>query len=152
MPPAFVDTNVLIYAYSESEPEKRRIARNLLGGSRLAMSTQIVSEFIWVMTRKYQVALADVRTAVQGFSEVFDMHLIYRQTIQQALDIAARYGLSYWDSLVVASGLEAGCSMLYTEDLQDGQVFEQQLQVRNPFSGVIDLDGREMHPPSAEHS
>ena len=54
-------------------------------------------------------------------------------THEDALRIAARYGTQIYDSLMLASALEAGCNIFYSEDLQDGQVFEGKLRVINPF-------------------
>ena len=61
------------------------------------------------------------------------MELILPATMHRALDIAARYGFSWYDSLIVATALEAGCDTLYTEDLQHGQVIDNRLTVTNPF-------------------
>jgi predicted nucleic acid-binding protein len=54
-------------------------------------------------------------------------------TIDSAVEIKSKYRLSIWDSLIVASALGAGCETLYTEDLQDGQIFERTLKSVNPF-------------------
>ena len=50
------------------------------------------------------------------------------------MEISIRYNFYYWDSLIVASALENNCSILYTEDMQDGQVIEESLKIVNPFS------------------
>ncbi len=61
------------------------------------------------------------------------VEIVTPATMLRALDISGRYGLSWFDSLIVASALEAGCDSLYTEDLQHGQVLEAKLTVTNPF-------------------
>ncbi|WP_428995649.1 PIN domain-containing protein [Lamprobacter modestohalophilus] len=58
------------------------------------------------------------------------------ETIRRAHAIKNRYGFSLWDALIVASALEAGCALLYTEDLQHGQWIEQTLRIENPFFGM----------------
>lgn len=63
----------------------------------------------------------------------FEMTLISSKTIERALSIFVTYRYSYWDSLIIASALEANCSILYTEDLQDGQIVEGKLKIINPF-------------------
>ena len=55
-------------------------------------------------------------------------------TVRDAMTVGLRYGLSHWDSLIVVAALATGCDTLYSEDMQDGQVFEGRLTVRNPFA------------------
>ncbi|MFZ1344751.1 hypothetical protein [Thiothrix eikelboomii] len=58
------------------------------------------------------------------------------QTIEQALVLGERYGYSYFDSLMLASALEQGCSILYSEDMQHGQILEGGLRIIDPFAGL----------------
>jgi len=62
------------------------------------------------------------------------VEIVTPATMQRALDIAGRYGFSWFDRLVVAAALEAGCDTLYTEDMQHGQVIDGKLTVTNPFA------------------
>jgi predicted nucleic acid-binding protein len=62
--------------------------------------------------------------------EVVDMSV---ETVSLAINLGERYQLSHWDSLIIASALDAGCDTLYSEDMQNGQVFEDRLKVDNPF-------------------
>ena len=59
---------------------------------------------------------------------------VTENTVRDAMTVGLRYGLSHWDSLIVAAALGTGCDTLYSEDMQDGQVFEDRLTVRNPFA------------------
>ncbi len=65
--------------------------------------------------------------------EIFDFVVIAKKDIRKAMTIKARYKYNYWDSLIIASALQNNCSILYTEDLQDGQVIENALKIVNPF-------------------
>jgi len=58
---------------------------------------------------------------------------IYFELSLKAVQIKLKYFFSYWDSLIIASALESGCSILYTEDMQDGQLIEERLKIVNPF-------------------
>ncbi len=58
---------------------------------------------------------------------------VSRETVELAIDLGQRHQISHWDSLIIASALLANCETLYTEDLHDGQIFEDQLKVVNPF-------------------
>jgi predicted nucleic acid-binding protein len=130
----FLDTNVLIYAYSETEPDKRKTALEILQRGRIVISTQVINEFIWVMYRKYQVGKDKLQIIGSRFLNIFEVCLIGKNTIKSALNVFVKYKFSYWDSLIIASALESGCGILYTEDMQDGQVIEGRLRIVNPFS------------------
>jgi len=129
---AFFDTNVLVYAIVENDPRKIR-ARELLavGGT---ISVQVLNEFVSVVRRKVKMPWDDVRATMQWIlllcPEAITLTL---KTHERAVGIAERYGYRIYDSLIVASALEAKCTILYSEDMQDGQVIERHLTIRNPF-------------------
>jgi predicted nucleic acid-binding protein len=128
---AFFDTSVLVYLVSDDD-RRSEIAANLLklGG---VISTQTLNEFTSVMRRKFRLdwermtkALFDVRSFCDGVLPVT------LETHEEGLRISQRYGYHIYDSLMIASALEAGCTTLYAEDMQDGQVIGA-LTIRNPF-------------------
>ncbi|AKV65343.1 PIN domain-containing protein [Microcystis panniformis] len=130
----FIDTNVLICGYSEDEPDKRQRAIDCVRSGEAWISTQVLNETINVLKRKFSLSYSQIRDAVQELSEGFPIVLVSVNTIEMALNLAERYQYSYFDSLILASALEAGCQILYSEDLQDGQRIENQLMIVNPFS------------------
>ena len=65
------------------------------------------------------------------------MTTLSKATIELSLDLMVNYQFFYWDSLIIAAAIESGCSLLYSEDLQDGQIIFQRLTIRNPFSSPI---------------
>jgi predicted nucleic acid-binding protein len=129
----FIDTNVLIYGYSEDEPNKRQQAIDCVLSAEAWISTQVLNETINVLKRKFSLSYSQIREAVQEISKGFPIILVSVNTIEMALNLAERYQYSYFDSLILASALEAGCQILYSEDLQDGQRIENQLTIVNPF-------------------
>ncbi|CCI07402.1 PIN domain-containing protein [Microcystis aeruginosa] len=129
----FIDTNVLIYGYSEDEPNKRQQAIDCVLSAEAWISTQVLNETINVLKRKFSLSYSQIREAVQEISKGFPIVLVSVNTIEIALNLAERYQYSYFDSLILASALEAGCQILYSEDLQDGQRIENQLTIVNPF-------------------
>ena len=129
----FIDTNVLIYGYSEDEPDKRQRAIDCVRSGEAWISTQVLNETINVLKRKFSLSYSQIRDAVQELSEGFPIVLVSVNTIEMALNLAERYQYSYFDSLILASALEAGCQILYSEDLQHGQRIENQLMIVNPF-------------------
>jgi len=129
----FLDTNVLIYAYSETEVEKKIKVLPLLEDEPVSLSTQVVNEFVWVMNKKFNVSMDSLRQIVINLFALYHVGVINDTTITKAIDMSSKLKLPYWDSLIVASAVEADCDILYTEDLQHGQVIENRITVRNPF-------------------
>jgi predicted nucleic acid-binding protein len=136
----FIDTNILIYSFDRLDEVKHQIAVDLLTElvekNEIIVSTQVINEFIVVMTSKvtYPLSLKTVELHINKFSQVFNIRPIQMTDCTKALLILKRYGFNYWDSLIVAAALKSGCSTLYTEDVQDGQIIEKKLKIVNPFS------------------
>lgn len=127
----FFDTNVVLYLLS-ADTAKADKAEDLIarGG---AISVQVLNEFVAVASRKLRMPLAEVREVLSQIRAVCKVEPITTETHERALNIAERYGLSIYDALIVAAALLAGCTTLFSEDMQDGQVIDQQLTIRNPF-------------------
>jgi len=140
----FVDSNVWIYAFleSQSDLDKRRIALKFLEDtsrkSEIVVSVQVLNEFHWLLSRKYQVAEADIRSKVfDGIMKLADVMPLQRSTYEKANILRDAYNLSFWDSLIVAAARERGCSHLYSEDMQAGLVIEKGLRISSPFEGDV---------------
>ena len=97
------------------------------------MSTQVVNEFVWIMSRKFNVDMGYLKTISNNLFDIYEVSLITKSTIDKAIDISLKLKFSHWDSLIVASAIESNCDLLYTEDLQHGQVIEDRLTALNPF-------------------
>lgn len=130
----FLDTNVLLYLYSEDEPERRARARELvMGGTGIWVSTQVLSEMANVLHRKFGVAYPNIALALNEIRAVCAVHQVTPETIALALSLAERYRYAYYDSLILAAALECGCQELASEDMQNGFVVDSRLTIRNPF-------------------
>ena len=132
----FLDTNVFIYLLDETDAQKRQraedlVRRNLEDGSG-CISFQVVQETINIAVRKLGFTHERTRLLLENVLtplwRVNPTSLLY----QRGLGVQARYGFSFYDSLIVAAALEAGCTRLYTEDLRHGQQIER-LTIQNPF-------------------
>jgi len=135
MPTAFVDTNILVYAAEEILPltGKTRIARELLRQPGLALSVQVLSEFIVSARHPQKLGLAPAtESAWLGQFMRFKVAPLTPETLILALRLHSAYQTSHWDSLVLASALELGCRVLYSEDLSHGQDYDG-VKVINPF-------------------
>jgi predicted nucleic acid-binding protein len=127
----FFDTNVLLYLVSSDIAKADRAEGLLADGGHI--SVQVLNEFASVAARKRSMtweAIADVVGVVRAVCRV---HPLTVETHDRACALAQRYGFSFYDSLILASALLAGCSAVYSEDLQPGQQIDRRLTVRNPF-------------------
>ena len=130
---AFVDTNVFVYAVDDAEPNKQRIAHELLASIDPVISSQVVGEFFVVVSR----ALGgggrkdEVR---ERAARLLDLEVlsIDGDLVARALEGSVAWDLSYWDALIVCTAQAAGCSRLLTEDLGDGTKYGS-VAVENPF-------------------
>ena len=128
----FFDTNVLLYTL-QAEDKRSEAARRLLADGGV-ISVQSLNEFVSVARRKLGMRWAEIHEAITAFESLCPSpHAITMKVHTKALQIAERYGYRIFDSLILATALEAACSTLYSEDLQDGQVIEG-LTIRNPFA------------------
>lgn len=127
---AFFDTNVLIYAVSQDE-RKRRAGHILRSGG--VISVQVLNEFTHVSRRKLGLDWAVIELAVMQFHDVFDeVRPLTAQTHGAALTLARDHGFAFYDALIVAAAIEAGCDTLYSEDMQHGRTIHD-LKILNPF-------------------
>ncbi|MDR3336706.1 MAG: PIN domain-containing protein [Treponema sp.] len=133
----FIDTNIWVYAHIDDGKEKYTQARIFLGESlrekHIIVSTQILSEFYSAMT-KNRVVHSEISKNIIEIMQTVYVAPIGLADIERALTLKEKYGYSWWDSLLLASSLEAECEILYSEDMQDGQVIEETLAIRNPFA------------------
>jgi predicted nucleic acid-binding protein len=128
----FFDSNVLIYAMVSGDSRRERAQELVAQGG--VISVQVLNEFVAVARRKMRMPWKDVIEALEAVRILFPAPVaITVDTHIAALKIAQEYGFGIYDALVLSSALDANCSTLYSEDLQDGQVIDRRLTIRNPF-------------------
>ena len=130
----FIDTNILVYLYSEDEPEKQSVALNIFDHAHCVTSTQVLNEFCAVCLRKLRIPADKVQLSIKEIVEHCKLCYIDLGTIQNALSLHRKYGYTYYDCLILASALENDCALLYSEDLQSNQILENKLKIVNPFA------------------
>jgi predicted nucleic acid-binding protein len=134
----FLDSNVFVYLFDDAEPNKHQTARRIVAGAltsgTAAISFQVVQETLHVITRKLKVVARP-----EDAEDFLRQTLVPLWRVQpsaplylRGMALTQRYGFSFYDSLIVAAALEAGCQRLLTEDLQHGQRIEG-LRIENPF-------------------
>jgi predicted nucleic acid-binding protein len=128
---SFFDTNVLLYLLSK-DAAKADLAEALLATGGV-VSVQVLNEFASVATRKMAMTIPEIREILSTIRAICVVRSLDIETHDLGLEMAERYGFSIYDGLIVAAAV-ARCAILYTEDLQQGQVIDQ-LTIQNPFAG-----------------
>lgn len=128
---SFFDTNVLLYLLSDDAVKADRAEALLAAGG--VISVQVLNEFAAVAIGRKAVGFADLRDILSTIRGVCTVTAVDVETHELGLEIAERYRFSIYDSLIVAAAMRAGCSTLYSEDLQHGQTIDQ-MTIRNPFT------------------
>lgn len=133
----FVDTNILLYARDASEPDKQPVAAERLDqlwdGKNGKLSVQVLNEYFVNVTRKLKPGLtpAEAWDDIEALG-VWDPLPMDMVLLQRGYTIQRRYGLSWWDSLIVAAAEAAGCTTILSEDLTHGAEYFG-ITVENPF-------------------
>ncbi|HEY9258250.1 PIN domain-containing protein [Chitinophaga sp.] len=130
----FLDSNIIEYSYSNSEIDKQKIARKLITESNSYISTQVLQELSNIVTRKFKFSYQQAILAIKECCQNNNLYVNTENTVLQACQVADRYGFSFYDSLIIAAALESGCTILYSEDLQNGQLIDEKLTIKNPFN------------------
>lgn len=131
VPDGFFDTNILLYLLS-ADDAKADAAEALIGeGGHI--SVQVLNEFASVATRKLGMTHAEVRDALEPIRAICTVHALTEAMHDLGMQLAQRHRLSIYDAMIAAAALSAGCTTLFSEDMQDGLVIERSLRIRNPF-------------------
>jgi predicted nucleic acid-binding protein len=132
----FLDTNVVVYAYDESNPQKQEVARRLLEGwlsGKIVISTQVLAEFASTMLHRISPpATADA--VMRGLEALEAIRLIVpdAELVRRAVEARAAYGIHFYDGMIVAAAERAGCARILSEDLNAGQKYFG-VTAANPF-------------------
>jgi predicted nucleic acid-binding protein len=134
----FIDTNIFVYSFDQTEPIKKRKATELikkaLKSHKGIISYQVIQEFSNVSLQKFKIPLEveDCKSYIDNFlapmCEVFSSIDLFRE----AIDIKSETGIGFYDALIVAAAIKGSAAILYTEDLNDGQQIRG-LKIQNPF-------------------
>ena len=136
MAKVFFDTNILVYTIDKKDVNKHNESRELVkrvSSDHLpVISTQVLQEFYHAITSKMKVDKIVAKNVLHSYR---NMEIVAADLtlIEQAVDISVLFQLSFWDSLIVAAAEQANCSVIFTEDLNDGQKIRG-MRIVNPFS------------------
>ena len=135
---AFLDTNILVYAYDQHDPVKQKKAQELITTGieqeNLVLSVQVLGEFFNVVTRRIPrpVTSDEAREIITSIS-ILPVQEIDLAMVNRAIDIHKKYQIAYWDALIISAAERSGCKLILSEDLSDGQTYHD-IFVRNPFT------------------
>ena len=135
----FFDTNILVYSVDENDLQKKEIASQLLTDASSSktgfISTQSLQEFYNVAVKKLKLSKQIAKEYVELFSSQLTVRQITVPLILNAIDISIKNKLSFWDSLILSSANDNGCIIVYSEDLNNGQIVGG-TKILNPFTSV----------------
>ena len=130
----FIDTNIILYAYSKTELEKSEIANKLIFENKNSMvSSQVINETINILYKKYQLNSEQIEDVILEIDNSLEICNFTIKTQVKALRIKEKYKYQYFDSLIIATAIENGCPILYSEDMQHTQIIDNKLTILNPF-------------------
>ena len=133
----FLDSNILIYAVDESQPDKYERACDIveaaIRGNGFLISAQVLNEFASVMYRKFKKSDKEIRELLSIAGTMKTVPVLPEWT-QLAIDIKEKYGLQFYDSLLLAAARANDCQEFWSEDLNDGQMYCG-IKAVNPFKG-----------------
>jgi predicted nucleic acid-binding protein len=127
-----LDSNILIYNHSLTCENKMLIAMNFFNENPI-VSSQVISEYLNVMRKKFKMEKNELIQLCSLWLEKCIVQPVILSTINLAQNLIVKYDFQLFDGIVVAAALEANCDILYSEDMQHGQVIENTLKIINPF-------------------
>lgn len=131
------DSNVVLDGYDPRDPRKQRIARKLIAAVAVDcnafVSSQVLKEFAAVALKKLKLPPRQVREDLLSIRRTFEYVPDEPRAVLRALELHARYGVNFWDGLILAAAEAAGCKRVLSEDLNAGQTYGG-VRVENPFA------------------
>jgi predicted nucleic acid-binding protein len=129
----FIDSNIILYALSDDAARSVRAREILVGGG--IISVQVLNEVANVCARNLRLAIDQIDHLLASVRSFATVQPVTLATHDLGLWVARRYGFAIHDAMLIGAALEHGCDIFWTEEMQDGQVIDDRLTVRNPFAG-----------------
>lgn len=133
----FIDTNILVYAHDNTNKYKFEKAFELINilwkNKKACISIQVLQEFYVVVTKKIKntANIEDVKKIISAL-ELWEVHSPTVQDVLESIVIQNKYKISFWDAMIICSAKRKKCDVIFSEDLNDGQVYEE-IIIKNPF-------------------
>lgn len=134
----FLDTNFLAYIFDSRDVKKQSLAKSifteLVNNDCCFISTQVLQELFNVLTRKLNYTKEDSKTIIDELTKL-PVYEIATDDIKQAIDLSIKTQFTIYDSLILIAASKTNCSIVLTEDLNDGQVVDN-VKIQNPFNEI----------------
>ena len=139
--PFFIDSNIWLYRFivNCSDPNaipKQQIATNITNQGNLIISTQVVNEGCSNLIRKAGFNNLQIQNLLEELTQGCRILPVSLETLEYGVKLRDRYLISFWNSLIVASAVLGDATILYSEDMQDGLIINNGLQIINPFKDL----------------
>lgn len=128
----FVDSNVWLYAFMDENSSKRDKALNVIESAGTVLSTQIINEVCCNLLRKAGYTELEIQQTVANFRARYPILNVTTDIIYRASQLRISHSFSYWDSVIIATAMEANCGIVYSEDMHNGLQIGN-LKIVNPF-------------------
>ncbi len=131
---AFLDSNIFLYAFTDKDNAKHKIAKTLILTDKPCISVQVVNEVSNNLLRKLQLDEAEVENFIKSCYVRYEIINLSKEIFLQAVQLRKKYYFSYYDSIIISSALIHSVKTLYSEDMQHNQLINDQLRIVNPFN------------------
>jgi predicted nucleic acid-binding protein len=129
----FIDTNVFVYLYSGDESARKAAAMAAVGKGTACVTTQVLGELANVLTKKFRLPTTNVQAVMHEVCDACEVHPVTPELVFTALRLREQYRYGFYDSLIIAGARMTGSTILYSEDMQHGQVIDGALTIKSPF-------------------
>jgi predicted nucleic acid-binding protein len=134
-PAAFIDTNIWLYAFLDTgDAKKSSHAKEVLSQTEPILSVQVINEICVNLIKKAAFTEKQISQLVEAFYEKYPIVEMDESILLEASQLRQEYALSFWDSMIVACALAADAQILYSEDMQDGLMIRETLEIKNPLT------------------
>jgi predicted nucleic acid-binding protein len=127
----FIDSNIILYLF-DFDLQKSMITNQIVA-SKPKINSQVLVEVINVCRRKFGFKKDECLNLCNDLIKTCEIVSIGEKTIESVSQLVEKYDFQIFDGIIVASALESGCDLLYSEDMQHGLLVEGRLRIRNPF-------------------
>lgn len=132
----FCDSNILLYAFGNQDLKKKEIASKILLDKKCIISVQVINEVSNVMIKKLKFSNSQILKFIHACYKRYLVVALEETVFAKACNIRENHNISYYDSLIVSSAIDASCSVLYSEDMHHNLKVDI-LTIKNPFKEVI---------------
>ncbi|NEQ37149.1 MAG: PIN domain-containing protein [Okeania sp. SIO3I5] len=136
----FIDSNIWLYCFlsgqyqdPEEDARKRIVANSITDVEGIVISSQVINEVCSILKRKVGFNEEEIFNLIESFESRYQIVSVDLLVVKNASRLRQQYSFSFWDSLIIASALEARITTLYSKDMQDGLLIPGTLEIMNPF-------------------